>query len=319
MTAVRVIHATNRQKGKGSVEIMEEAAGLVRRASAADLCCYCLGTLPFVSYFLLFFSRRSGAEGCAGLVSDSLALSFLFLWMKYWQSVYASRLLAGVRNERKEFLLPCRQAAVQTVFQPWSLFLLPLSLLLTLPFPWCFAFFQNVTVLGAEGDVRTVFRRAYRQSLLFPAQNLLVILFVLNLSLIVYLNLCAASFLIPLLIKKLLGIETVFSRSHHFLFTPSFLLFLAVLTYLCVDPFVKAAYVLRCYYGECRETGAHLLSELRALRRSAARSAALLLTATFLLAAPRYLSSGKTEGLLISGSVPFDRKGVDAFPGDPVP
>ncbi len=294
MTTVRTSHTVYRQKGKGAVEILEEAAGLVRGASAADLFCYGIGTLPFVFYFLFFFSQSTGVDGFANLVPESLALTLLYLWMKYWQSVYSHRLLAGARNVRKEFISPCGPAAVQAVLQPWSLLLVPVALLLTVPFGWCYAFFQNVTVLGAEGDVRTVVRRAYRQSLLFPGQNLLVILFALVLSLIVFVNLFAAAFLIPLLIKKLLGIETVFSRSHHFLFNTSFLAFLAALTFLCVDPFVKAAYVLRCYYGECLETGADLLAELRALRRPAGKTAAALLAASLLLAPAAFPAAAST-------------------------
>jgi hypothetical protein len=277
------------------VEIFEEAVGLVRRASAMDLCCYGLGTLPFVFYFLFFFGRRTGADGFGHLVPESLALSLLYLWMKYWQSVYAHRLLAAARNVRKEFISPTGPAMVQATLQPWSFLLLPVALLLTVPFGWCYAFFQNVTVLGSEGDVGTVFRRAYRQSLLFPAQNLLVILFALILSLIVFVNLFAAAFLIPLLTKQLLGIETVFSRSHHFLFNMSFLAFLAALTYLCVDPFVKAAYVLRCYYGECLETGADLLAELRALRHAAGKSAAVLLAVSFLMAPAAFPAEASTS------------------------
>lgn len=307
MTTVRTSHTAYRHKGKGAVEILEEAAGLVRGASAADLCCYGIGTLPFVFYLLFFFSQRTGADGFANLVPESLALSLLYLWMKYWQSVYSRRLLAGARNVRKEFISPCGPAVVQAVLQPWSLLLVPVALLLTVPFGWCYAFFQNVTVLGAEGDVKTVFRRAYRQSLLFPAQNLLVILFALILSLIVFVNLYAAAFLIPLLIKKLLGIETVLSRSHHFLFNTSFLALLAAITYLCVDPFVKAAYVLRCYYGECLETGADLLAELRTLRGSVGKTAAALLAASFFLAPAAFPAAASTPAAESAVHAPASR------------
>jgi hypothetical protein len=276
---------TKRRKGKGAVELLEEAVDLARRASAMDLCCYALGTLPFVFYFLFFFAQRTGSDGGARLVPESLALSILYLWMKYWQSVYARRLLANLRNIRPEFVFPAGPALVQASLQPWKFFLLPVALLLTIPFGWCYAFFQNVTVLGAEGAVGTVFRRAYRQSLLFAGQNLLIILIVLALSLVVFVNFSAATVILPLLMKKMLGIETVFSRSQHFLLNTSFLAFLTVLTYLCMDPFVKAAYTLRCYYGECIETGADLLTELRVARRAAGKTVAALLAGVSLLAA----------------------------------
>jgi hypothetical protein len=286
MKTVRNSHSA-KHKGKGAVELLEESVGLVRRASAVDLCCYAFGTLPFVFYLLFFFAQRTGAAGVAGLVPESLALSLLYLWMKYWQSVYARRLLAGLRNVRPESVFQAGTAVVQATLQPWSFLLLPVALLLTIPFGWCYAFFQNVTVLGAEGPVGTVFRRAYRQAVLFPAQNLIVILIVLVLCLIVFVNLCASAVLLPLLLKKLLGVETVFSRgrSFYFLFNTSFLAFLAALSYLCVDPFVKAAYVLRCYYGECVETGADLLTEVRLLRRTVGKTVAVLLAGMVILGA----------------------------------
>jgi hypothetical protein len=153
-------------------------------------------------------------------------------------------------------------------------------------------------VLGAEGDTAAVFRKARRQAALFPGQNLLVILILLLLSLAVFVNLWTAAAVLPLLLKKVLGIETVFSRSFHFLFSFSFIAFLAALTYLCLDPFVKGVYVLRCFYGECRETGADLLTELREMRRGAGRTAASLLAAVLLSAVaalPAESASGVTS------------------------
>jgi hypothetical protein len=297
MKTVRNSHHS-KHKGKGAVELLEESVGLVRRASAVDLCCYALGTLPFVFYLLFFFAQRTGAAGIADLVPQSLALSLLFLWMKYWQSVYARRLLAGLRNVRPESVFPAGPAVVQATLQPWCFLVLPVALLLTIPFGWCYAFFQNVTVLGAEGTVGTVFRRSYRQAVLFPAQNLLVITIVLVLFLVVFVNLCATAVLLPMLLKKLLGVETAFSRSRsfYFLFNTSFLAFLAALTYLCVDPFVKAAYVLRCYYGECVETGADLLTEVRVLRRTPGKTVAALLAGVSLLAAVAALPAEASSG-----------------------
>src|SRR5436189_6227362 len=40
-------------------------------------------------------------------------------------------------------------------------------------------------------------------------------------------------------------------------------------TYLCVDPVLKAVYVLRCFYGESRQSGDDLKAELRQFTRPA--------------------------------------------------
>jgi hypothetical protein len=72
----------------------------------------------------------------------------------------------------------------------------------------------------------------------------------------------------PMLSRKLLGIETVFSLSGmHGMLNTTFLMTVFVLTYACLDPIVKAAYVLRCFYGESLLTGRDLLVDLGAARR----------------------------------------------------
>ena len=67
---------------------------------------------------------------------------------------------------------------------------------------------------------------------------------------------------VPSLLKSLLGLETT-------LIVPplnSTLLAAACsLTFVCMDPFMKAVYVLRCFYGESLATGEDLRAELRSL------------------------------------------------------
>lgn len=273
------------KKGKGAVALMEEAVSLVRRSSAEDLSGYLLGVLPFILYLLYFIDRRTGASGADHLLAESFILSLLYIWMKYRQSVFAARLMARLRNTRPGRFPALGALASQAAIQPWSLLCVPLAALLTVPFGWLYAFFQNVTVFGSEGDIAAVFRKARRQALLFPARNLLVILISFVMTLIIFMNICAAAAILPIFLKKLLGIETAFSRSAHFFFNTSFLAFLGALACVCVDPFLKAAYVLRCYYGESLETGADLLAELREFRRKAGKTVAVLAGAASLLAA----------------------------------
>jgi hypothetical protein len=61
----------------------------------------------------------------------------------------------------------------------------------------------------------------------------------------------------------LLGIETIFSRSPFAMLNSTFFMAIFSLTYLCVDPFVKTVYVLRCFYGESLQSGEDLKAELR--------------------------------------------------------
>jgi hypothetical protein len=305
-------------KGKGAVELLEEATCLVRRASSRDLCCYYLGTLPFVFCFLAFCVHMGGSPGTASrLIPESLVLAFLFVWMKCWQAVYARGLRAELQNVRPSAFSPARLALVQGILQPWGFIVLPVALLLTIPSGWCYAFFQNVTVLGCDGDAGTVYGKARRQAVLFNGQNLLVMLLFLVLSLALFVNLLAAAFFLPFLMKTLFGVETAFTRSFHFILNTTFLASLSAVTYLLLDPFVKAAYVLRCFHGESLESGADLLTELRSLRRTAGKSAALLLAGVSLLAALTVFPADASTGAVRAAPAPAaDARDLDRAIGD---
>ena len=144
--------------GKGALEILEEAAHLLRLTSAQAFLCYYVGTLPFVLGFL-FFCADMSCSGTAGnhLTEASLGLAALFVWMKCWQAVFAFRLqeaLGDARSSRDIYHI-VRLVFIQSAAMPWSLLVLPLALIIILPFGWCYAFFNNFTTVGSgEKDLR---------------------------------------------------------------------------------------------------------------------------------------------------------------------
>lgn len=253
---------TARSKGIGPLELIEEATFLLRRAPAENLALYYLGTLPFVMgvlYFWADMSRSADADG--HLAGASLGLALLFIWMKYWQARFCGRLSRLALND-PDAPRAKGAALAQAIFQPWSLVVLPMALFIALPFGWCFAFFQNITVTGNGPDLRRVYDTARRQALLWQGQNHILLFIFLLLGLVVFANLCVSAFLFPRLLKTLFGVESLFTRSNIFLLNSTFWAAMAALTHICVDPLVKAAYVLRCHYGESLATGADLLAEL---------------------------------------------------------
>jgi hypothetical protein len=269
----------------GALEMMEEATCLLRRAPVEVLALYYVGALPFVLGLLYFWADMSrSADAGDRLAGASLGMALLFVWMKYWQARFAGRLSTLVSNAHPA----CRAAdtaLAQAIIHPWGFVVMPAALLITLPFGWCFAFFQNVTVIGGGPDVRGVFRTAQRQAALWPGQNHLLICIFLLLGLVVFANLCVSAFFLPRVLKTLLGIESIFTRSNLYLLNSTFLAAMTALTYLCLDPLVKAVYLLRCHYGASLSTGADLLAELRNARRSAGIGLGMFLLAASLLVA----------------------------------
>jgi hypothetical protein len=103
------------------------------------------------------------------------------------------------------------------------------------------------------------------------------------LGIVLALNFYATLQMAPGMLKTLLGIETLFVQSEGALEHSTLYAVLCALVCLCLDPFMKAVYVLRCHYGESLRTGEDLRAALRALR---AGPPAVLLVLAALLAAP---------------------------------
>src|SRR5439155_10469027 len=105
---------------------------------------------------------------------------------------------------------------------------------------------------------------------------------------VVFLDVAIGLATVPSLLKMLFGVETGFTRSRWCLLNTTFVATVGALSYLCLDPLVKAVYLLRCFYGESLHTGEDLRAELKQLVPGAA---AMVLLLVFLvlkaLAGPR--------------------------------
>jgi hypothetical protein len=158
-----------------------------------------------------------------------------------------------------------RLIAIHAIIQPWGLLILPMSLLAALPFAWVYAFYQNVSVLGysEEEDIKIIIKRSRRQAALWPAQNHILLSILCLLGVFVFVNLAITIFLLPQLLKMLLGIETFFTKSAWSILNTTFLATTCAVTYLCMDPLIKTVYVLRCFYGDSLRSGADLRIELK--------------------------------------------------------
>ncbi len=261
--------APRRQQGKSGLELVEEAVHLLRTAPSGALAAYFLGSLPFVLGVLYFWADMSrNPFAYEHLAGASLVLAALFLWMKFWHVVFARKLRAAISIAPAEpwsFARGRRIFLAQAALQPWGLFLLPLSLLPVLPFPWAYAFFQNLTALddGESPRLRGLLRKAMRQAALWPRQNHAVLAVLLGFAFLVFLNWTIFCFALPSLWKMLFGVESVFTRSGVGLLNTTFFAAMFGLAYLSVDPIAKAVYALRCFYGESLESGEDLKVELK--------------------------------------------------------
>ena len=256
-------------QSRGALEWIEEATHLLRTCPPAVLATYYIGALPFVLGLLFFWADMSRSPFAKQhVVEASLGVAFLFIWMKTWQAVFCLRLRSIVSGETAEpmTLRRClRMFIAQATIQPPGLLLIPLALVITLPFAWVFGFYQNATAVAKPGAVegQSLFRRAVRSTHFWPGQYHVILLVLGAFAGFVFLNWAIVCTMLPGLLKMLLGIETTFSRSLSAMLNTTFFATMAGLTYLSVDPVVKALHVLRCFRGEAQTTGDDLKSELR--------------------------------------------------------
>ena len=281
-----------RQQGKGSFDLIEEATHRLRTVPVATLAVYYLGAIPFVLGLLYFWADMSRSPFAGQhVVESALGMAALFCWMKFWQVIFARRLRAHVAAEPAPHWTVRRWGRVfltQAFVQPSSLFVIPLSLIPVLPFAWVYALYQNVTALddGGPAGVLPLLKKSWKQAVLWPRQNHIVLAMATAFGFYVFLNWVVTGLMLPHLIKMLFGIESVFTRSTFSLLNTTFFAGMLGLTYLCVDPILKTVYVLRCFYGESLESGEDLRAELNSMVAASQPIAAMVVLLLGLLCAP---------------------------------
>jgi hypothetical protein len=280
-----------RQLERGPFDLIEEAFHLLRTCPASILASYYFGTIPFVLGLLYFFSDMSqSAFARDRLGTASGVMVVLFFWAKTWQSIFARELLAhraGALRERLGLARFSHLFCIQGAIHATGLFLWPIALGLLLPFGWVNAFYQNATAIGTskDGKLTTTMKQAARQSHLWVAPNHTFLLVWKAFLIFAFINWVIAALLLPFLAKMLLGIESPFTKSPISMLNTTLFAVVTALVYLSTDPWHKAVYVLRCFYGQSLRTGYDLRGELKELvpPNYAQTAAAMVLLGTVLM------------------------------------
>jgi hypothetical protein len=287
--------ARSQNSGKSVIELIEEATHVLRTAPVETLTTYYVGAVPFVLGFLYFWTDMSrSAFANEHLAEASLGTAVLFIWMKFCQALFAGRLRAQLAADEVpscNLLEYCRILFAQAVIQPLGLFLIPLAVILAFPFGWVYAFYQNVTALASpvSAPISDLVRKSWKQTLLSQGQNHLVLGISVLFGFCVFLNWIVVAFSIPRMFKLLFGVESVFTQSPMAMLNTTFFAGLFGLTYLTIDPLLKTIYVLRCFYGESRQSGEDLKSDLKRFADPLRQMAGAVVILLFLT-----LSSGAT-------------------------
>jgi hypothetical protein len=266
-----------------ALDLLEQAVHLLRCAPPAAWGSYVLGTCPFVLAFLYFWADMSrGSDAWTRCAAAAFGLALTYVWMKVWQAVFAFRLrqvLGAGPAVRWTAARAVGLALGQAILQPARLVVLPVSLLIALPFGWVLAFYEGVTVFGVEGgaDVGALWRRSLRAARVWPRQNHLALGILALFGPVLAVNVALGLAQLPALAKVLLGVESAFTRSSDAFTNSTFLAACLALTYLVLDPLLKAFYVLRGFLGESIHSGEDLRVALATARRERVSLVAVLL------------------------------------------
>jgi Domain of unknown function (DUF4129) len=258
------------QHGQSAISLLETAFHLLRGAPAGAWVAYYAGSVPWVLLLLAYGAEMAGPGRYA--TEGAVLLALGYLGMKTGHARFARRLLEQLRGDsatdpakgdQPKWLSTFVQ---QATWQPWSLFLLPLALVIGLPYGWAYAYFQSLQIVPDSAAAR-------RQASLWPKQNHLAIFLLWLVAVFVFLNAAITILAVPSLLDSLFGIDNAAARNPFGLFSWTTFALAAAVVYLAVGPLAKAFYVLRCFQGEALRSGADLRAELAG--RSAKMAAVL--------------------------------------------
>ncbi len=256
---------------KNVFDVIEEAILILRSIPSYWYLLYLVGTLPFVFGFVYYWTEMSrNVLTDNSIISLSLLLAILFIWMRCWQSIFMRYIQAYVCGEsicNYSFHTIGRLIAAHIILQPCSIILRLLSWILLFPFGWVYAFFQNVIVFAGEEDNRlqSIYYGSLQQSILWQTQNIMFIIVSSVFRFVVFINILLCTLTIAYLLKTLVGINTLFSSGLWYIGDTTFLVTILALTYLCSDPLVKTFYLLRCFYGTSINRGRDIKANLQSL------------------------------------------------------
>lgn len=258
---------------KSAIRLIEETVQVIRTAPGTLLSLYYIGGVPFVLGLLYFWADMSrSADAHQHSTAAAFGLAILFVWMKFWHTVYMHQVRACVFEEDRISWSRQRVWSVfvtQTLIQSTRLFVIVVASLMVIPFGYCYAFYQNASAHDSRNGqtVRETSAWAWRQARLWPRQNHLLICIYYLFGFVIFVNVTVTAILLPQLAKSLLGIDSAFTLSGMYMVLNSTFWFTVFgITYLLLDPFIKATYALRCFYGSALQSGNDLKAELEQVR-----------------------------------------------------
>ena len=267
---VGIMNKRPKKHHKSAIRMIEEAVHILRSAPVALLSVYYFGSVPFVLGLLYFWADMSrSADAHEYSAVAAIGLSVLFVWMKFWQTLFMyqvkCRIIDGIHWSWSLSRI-VSIVATQSLIQSTRFLVVPIASLLVIPFGFCYAFYQNASAHDGEHgqSVKSTCQWAWRQAKLWPRQNHLLIGIYWLFGFVIFVNASITVVFIPQMAKTLFGFDSAFTLSGIYMFLNTTFWIVALgITYLLLDPIIKTTYALRCFYGTALKSGEDLRNELK--------------------------------------------------------
>jgi len=265
-----------RVNGAEGVWRLEEACGLLRELSARSWSIWLAGALPYTFALIDFVLEMSrSAFAAERLVWKSFLLALLFGLKHTAQAVFTRdclRLLRGELPSAPSFEALLRTFFVQLFWQPLRLPSLAAAGVVLFPVPAFAAFFRNIGPAALDRE-RGFVRESWKLGLGDARAHAVSLLLFTATWLLLFLNLAALWFVVPMLLKAFLGLQTDLGRLAFRLLNASTFLVTLVVSWVLLEPAHNALAAVRAFYAQARSDGEDLRG---ALRRLAVLAAALI-------------------------------------------
>ena len=271
---------------EGAIQVLEDAVHLLRRTPFRTLAWHGVGSAP-LAVAAAFFWNDVTHPATSSHAADALVLALLLAWMNCCRAVFAADLregLTGAEPSRWSARRLWSLVASQVFLGATKLVALPIALLSVAPLASTVSFYRNAAALAGREDLdpRALMAKALQLAGFRPRQSWTLLAFLTLLYPLALVNVVVTLALLPQLIRMLTGHESAISRSGiYFMANPTFWICALAISWMAFDPFVQAAYCVRCFQAESAGTGEDVKA---GLRRLAMRAAALALAAALLCA-----------------------------------
>ncbi|MGA1865508.1 MAG: hypothetical protein ACMUHX_10640, partial [bacterium] len=287
----------------GIIQLIEQSVFLVRSTFQSFGWIYYLSTIPFMIVLIYFWSIMSSKLIMPFELSRfSLGLTLLF-WIKVTgQSIYCKQLLSELIDEKPKITSKIffNIAANSILIHPLAIIILIISSIFLFPAGYAIIFSQYLFIVSTEqgtsivGTIKTSYKFAVQEH----TYQHLVLIFLIGLSVIIFINIIVILFFLPQMLKAFFNIDTVFTQATFSILNSTFLMIAACASYLIFDPILKGFYVNLYFHMKSRSTGEDIMAQCRRLSQRRGPKRALIsiaLVFAFFFSSPNCLHARENK------------------------